>query len=90
MTGGRVEQKLVRPVVDKSLDLATRVDDQYLGSHVQEFVEESKTEYELARARRSGGGGGHGPGAGGGPKSGSDGPTSRGPPVYHGNDRGHA
>ena len=78
-----MEQKLVRPVVDKSLDLATRVDDQYLTGRVQEFVEETKTEYEVARARRSAGGGGHGPGAGGGPKSGGDGKTSAGRPVYH-------
>ena len=49
MTGGRVEQKLVRPAVDKTIAVATRVDDQYVGGRMQEFVEETKTAFEGAR-----------------------------------------
>ena len=54
MTGGRVEQKFVRPAVDKTIAVATRVDDQYVGGRMQEFVEETKTAFEGARRSGSG------------------------------------
>ena len=45
-----MEQKLVRPAVDKTIAVATRVDDQYVGGRMQEFVEETKTAFDLLRS----------------------------------------